>query len=141
VVKLAGRKRTKIFFPTVAGALAAIGLAAHAGRAAMAEANSPITTGISSLDSQSSQAPEAITGDPAVESVFPGTGLAGRLLQLPEKTGLRLGGLVCSSRFDRSPITFHVGLLPLTAHISVLLRRRRLWFSCKARSWQTRLKG
>jgi porin len=93
VVKLTGRKRTKVFFPTLATALTAIGLAAHAAPAAMAETNSPLVTGIWLVDSQPSQVPQTITGNPAVENVFPGTGLAGRLLQLPEKKGLRLGGL------------------------------------------------
>jgi porin len=37
--------------------------------------------------------PDVITGNPAAENVLPGTGLAGGLLQIPEKTGLRLGGL------------------------------------------------
>jgi porin len=35
----------------------------------------------------------AITGNPAAENQLPGTGLAGRLLHLPEDSGLRLGGL------------------------------------------------
>jgi porin len=35
----------------------------------------------------------AITGNPAAENQLPGTGLAGRLIQLPEDSGLRLGGL------------------------------------------------
>src|SRR3984885_6428278 len=35
----------------------------------------------------------AITGNPAAENQVPGTGLAGRLMQLPEDSGLRLGGL------------------------------------------------
>jgi porin len=35
----------------------------------------------------------AITGNPAAENQLPGTGLAGRLLHLPEDSGFRLGGL------------------------------------------------
>src|SRR5450432_3833077 len=35
----------------------------------------------------------AITGNPAAENQLPGTGLAGRLIRLPEDSGLRLGGL------------------------------------------------
>ena len=35
----------------------------------------------------------AITGNPAAENQLPGTGLAGRLIHLPEDSGLRLGGL------------------------------------------------
>jgi porin len=44
-------------------------------------------------DPSSSNIPDVITGNPAAENVLPGTGLAGRLLQLPESTGLRLGGV------------------------------------------------
>ena len=54
-------------------------------RAATAEVSQP--------DSLADQSPDTITGNPALENVFPGTGLAGRLLQLPESAGLRLGGL------------------------------------------------
>jgi carbohydrate-selective porin OprB len=35
----------------------------------------------------------AITGNPAAENQLPGNGLAGRLIHLPEDSGLRLGGL------------------------------------------------
>jgi carbohydrate-selective porin OprB len=35
----------------------------------------------------------AISGNPAAADRLPGTGLAGRLLHLPEDSGLRLGGL------------------------------------------------
>jgi porin len=45
------------------------------------------------VDPSSSNSPDVITGNPAAENVLPGTGLAGRLLQVPENTGLRLGGL------------------------------------------------
>jgi porin len=37
--------------------------------------------------------PLSVTGNPAAENEKPGTGLAGRLLHVPEATGLRLGGL------------------------------------------------
>jgi porin len=43
--------------------------------------------------SSSDKALAAITGNPAAENQVPGTGLAGRLMQLPEDSGLRLGGL------------------------------------------------
>jgi porin len=84
---------TKSSLPSFAGAIAALGLAAHAGLAATPEANPQQTPGISLPDSSLNEAPDTITGNPAVENAFPGTGLAGRLLQLPENTGLRLGGL------------------------------------------------
>ncbi len=35
----------------------------------------------------------SITGNPAAVNALPGTGLAGRLLRLPESSGIRLGGL------------------------------------------------
>jgi len=38
-------------------------------------------------------APSSITGNPAAETVDPGTGQVGRWLQIPESTGLRLGGV------------------------------------------------
>jgi porin len=44
-------------------------------------------------DPLTSNTPDVITGNPAAENVLPGTGLAGRLLHIPESTGLRLGGL------------------------------------------------
>ncbi len=37
--------------------------------------------------------PPSITGNPAADNVNPGTGLAGRLLKIPEDTGLRFGGV------------------------------------------------
>ncbi len=37
--------------------------------------------------------PTAISGNPAAEADMPGTGLAGRFLQVPEDIGLRLGGI------------------------------------------------
>jgi len=39
------------------------------------------------------QAPASITGNPAAENVEPGTGQVTKWLHLPERTGLRLGGL------------------------------------------------
>ena len=45
------------------------------------------------VDASPSNAPDVITGNPAAENVLPGIGLAGRLLHIPESTGLRLGGL------------------------------------------------
>src|SRR3984957_7753466 len=47
------------------------------------------TSAVSSGD----KALAAITGNPAAENQLPGTGLAGRLIHLPEDSGLRLGGL------------------------------------------------
>jgi porin len=47
----------------------------------------------SSEVSSGDKALAAITGNPAAENQLPGTGLAGRLLHLPEDSGLRLGGL------------------------------------------------
>jgi carbohydrate-selective porin OprB len=43
--------------------------------------------------SSGDEALDAITGNPAAENQLPGTGLAGRLIHLPEDSGLRLGGL------------------------------------------------
>jgi porin len=37
--------------------------------------------------------PTAIAGNPAAENILPGTGLTGKLLHLPESTGLRVGGV------------------------------------------------
>jgi porin len=48
---------------------------------------------ISFLDQLRGNVPKSITGNPAAENNLPGTGLAGRILHLPEETGLRLGGL------------------------------------------------
>jgi len=45
------------------------------------------------VDPSADSGPDVITGNPAAENVLPGTGLTGRLLQIPESTGLRLGGL------------------------------------------------
>jgi porin len=47
------------------------------------------SAGVSSGDN----ALAAITGNPAAENQLPGTGLAGRLIHVPEDSGLRLGGL------------------------------------------------
>jgi len=48
---------------------------------------------VSFLDQLRGHVPPSITGNPAAENQLPGTGLAGRLLGLPEESGLRLGGL------------------------------------------------
>lgn len=48
---------------------------------------------VSFLDQLRGHAPKSITGNPAAENELLGTGLAGRLLHLPEKSGLRIGGL------------------------------------------------
>lgn len=45
------------------------------------------------FDQLRGRAPASITGNPAAENALPGTGLAGRLLHLPEDRGLRLGGV------------------------------------------------
>jgi porin len=62
-------------------------LASFLSSAACAEPLAP--TEVSSGD----KALAAITGNPAAENQLPGTGLAGRLIHLPEDSGLRLGGL------------------------------------------------
>jgi porin len=56
-------------------------------------AESPTEPVVSVSDQLAAKAPDSITGNPAAESELPGTGLAGRLLQLPPDAGLRLGGL------------------------------------------------
>ena len=48
---------------------------------------------VSFLDQLRGKVPRSITGNPAAENNLPGTGLAGRILHLPEESGLRLGGL------------------------------------------------
>jgi porin len=53
----------------------------------------PTPPAVSVSDQLAGQTPDSITGNPAAENELPGTGLSGRLLQLPEDTGLRLGGL------------------------------------------------
>jgi hypothetical protein len=65
-------------------------------------AEPPAEPGASFSDQLGGKAPDSITGNPAAENELPGTGLAGRLLHLPENSGLRLGGLwkkMQSSRF------------------------------------------
>lgn len=39
------------------------------------------------------RSPVSVTGNPAAEDETPGTGLAGRLLRIPDRTGLRVGGV------------------------------------------------
>src|SRR5258708_1615366 len=53
----------------------------------------PAQQAVAVADQPGSKAPDSITGNPAAENELPGTGLAGRLLQLPADSGLRLGGL------------------------------------------------
>ncbi len=48
---------------------------------------------ISFFDQLRGRVPASITGNPAAENEVPGTGLAGRLLHLPEESGLRIGGV------------------------------------------------
>jgi porin len=48
---------------------------------------------VSFLDQLRGKVPKSIAGNPAAENNLPGTGLAGRVFHLPEKSGLRLGGL------------------------------------------------
>jgi porin len=69
--------------------LAALGLAAQL--AVAADTGAPAAT--ASGDSASDEVPTSISGNPAAVDELPGTGLAGRLLHLPEKSGLRVGGL------------------------------------------------
>lgn len=45
------------------------------------------------FDQLRGKGPTSISGNPAAEDAMPGTGLAGRLLQIPESTGVRLGGV------------------------------------------------
>src|SRR5271165_7685341 len=56
-------------------------------------AEPPAEPGVSFFDQLGGKARDSITGNPAAENELPGTGLAGRLLHLPEDSGLRLGGL------------------------------------------------
>jgi hypothetical protein len=48
---------------------------------------------VSLLDQLRGKVPKSIAGNPAAVNNLPGTGLAGRVFHLPEKSGLRLGGL------------------------------------------------
>jgi porin len=73
------------FFSCLSAAL--ICLASFLSSARCAEPLAP--TEVSSGD----KALAAITGNPAAEDQLPGTGLTGRLIHLPEDSGLRLGGL------------------------------------------------
>jgi porin len=56
-------------------------------------AEPPAEPAASVSDQLAVKVPDSITGNPAAENELPGTGLAGRLLQLPSESGLRLGGL------------------------------------------------
>ncbi len=48
---------------------------------------------LSFLDQLRGKSPASISGNPAAVDEMPGTGLAGKLLHIPEKSGLRIGGL------------------------------------------------
>src|SRR5258708_10302179 len=56
-------------------------------------AEPPAQPAVAVSDQPGSKAPDSITGTTAAENELPGTGLAGRLLQLPADSALRLGGL------------------------------------------------
>src|SRR5258708_12313163 len=56
-------------------------------------AEPPAQPAVAVSDQPGAKAPDSITGNPAAENELPGTGLAGRLLQLPPDSGLLLGGL------------------------------------------------
>src|ERR1700732_4680893 len=51
-------------------------------------AEAPTGPALSVSDQLAGKPPDSITGNPAAENELPGTGLAGRLLRLPEDTGL-----------------------------------------------------
>src|SRR5260221_13382001 len=57
-------------------------------------AEPPAQPAVAGSDQPGSKAPDSITRNPAAENELPRTGLAGRLLQLPADSGLRLGGLL-----------------------------------------------
>lgn len=56
-------------------------------------AQEEVEPSLSFLDQLRGKVPNAITGNPAAVDALPGTGLAGRLLHLPEDSGLRVGGV------------------------------------------------
>lgn len=58
-----------------------------------AEASNSTEDEVSFINQLRGVIPSAITGNPAAENVKPGTGLAGRLIQIPEESGVRLGGV------------------------------------------------
>jgi porin len=68
-------------------------LASNAGYPAVSPALQGKPLQISLLDPLAAAAPDTISGNPAAVNALPGTGLAGRLLRLPESSGIRLGGL------------------------------------------------
>ncbi len=45
------------------------------------------------FDQLRGKAPASISGNPAAENAMPGTGMAGELLHIPQKSGIRLGGV------------------------------------------------
>ena len=58
-----------------------------------ADATAPSEGPIPFLEQIRGKVPASITGNPVADDVEPGTGLLGRLLHIPEDTGLRLGGV------------------------------------------------
>lgn len=59
----------------------------------LASVSAPTRAGeVSLFDQLRGRGPASITGNPAAENAVPGTGLAGRLLRIPESTGVRIGG-------------------------------------------------
>ncbi len=85
----------KITLPSLLFALApllAINLCA-AEPAATPSSSTSVESDISFLDQIRGHVPASITGNPAAENIDPGSGLLGRLLHIPEETGLRLGGM------------------------------------------------
>jgi porin len=60
---------------------------------AVRSAEAPTEPAVSSPDQVGGKALTSITGNPAAENQLPGTGFAGRMLHLPDDSGLRLGGL------------------------------------------------
>ncbi|MEO6846289.1 MAG: carbohydrate porin, partial [Chthoniobacterales bacterium] len=61
--------------------------------AAESPSPSPSPESVSFIDQIRGHTPASITGNPAAVDANPGTGALGRLLQIPEKTGVRIGGI------------------------------------------------
>lgn len=57
------------------------------------EAGSKDESAVTFVEQLEGKVPHAISGNSAAVNVMPGTGRAGRLLGLPEKSGLRIGGV------------------------------------------------
>ena len=53
----------------------------------------PPAAPVSFLDQLRGKVPASISGNPAAADSLPGTGLAGRILHLPDESGLRVGGV------------------------------------------------